>query len=706
MKMKLLLIITLFGIMGFLKESQKADLANIPNVMVNPGFESAKSGWEACPDDACVTPDSFTHIGSNGFNAYASWDADGVGARFRPSDHIGMPIPLRGKACYVRVYVENTGGAAGDYELAIEDISNNALITNIPIPVNASWQVIEAGFTCPVSNFRPYMVSTAASTTAIQSDNWYAGRDYRIGPVNDSAELMAHARYDGVGGCGWTILTIAASTWTDFPIDTGCPAPTVISTASGVSIDTTDDDLPTLVFDEALPVGKYTMEATLSATGNNTADDFISFCVTETGADPAVHGGCAGMVIENSSKVHSAFSSYSFEITSPVTKTFKIQALVTDNTVDPELINNDDGKEMTFKLYRYPTQSPRDTVTLETQDLTFSVRKNATQTSLVDNSFVQVEFNNELFDPSNSFDPVLYRYTAKRPGKYLFNWQVLGNSTTNRQIVKCFSDLYKNGSTHKRASYWDSNGTDLADSIAGHGSIIVDANVGDYFEVFSACDVLSGTWRINDSIATYFSGAPATQGLTQAVALVGSAHTIPTGSMMPFAATSAPDGWLLADGSSVSRSTYADLFAAIGTAYGTVDGNTFNLPDTRGKFLRGVAGGEVSDPDRASRIACNTGGATGDNVGSCQSSELKSHGHADTFSANQSSHLHGIGRTSARANPGASGGSGLYMLEDSPTGTFNSNSTDPSITVSGSVTDAGGNESRPINIYVNYIIKT
>ena len=51
------------------------------------------------------------------------------------------------------------------------------------------------------------------------------------------------------------------------------------------------------------------------------------------------------------------------------------------------------------------------------------------------------------------------------------------------------------------------------------------------------------------------------------------------GFVCPFAGTTAPDGWLICDGSAVSRTTYADLFAVIGTTYGAGDGNsTFNLP--------------------------------------------------------------------------------------------------------------------------------
>lgn len=54
--------------------------------------------------------------------------------------------------------------------------------------------------------------------------------------------------------------------------------------------------------------------------------------------------------------------------------------------------------------------------------------------------------------------------------------------------------------------------------------------------------------------------------------------------------------WLLCDGQAVSRTEYADLFALIGTSFGNGDGvNTFNIPDYRGKFLRGLGGNSAAD---------------------------------------------------------------------------------------------------------------
>jgi microcystin-dependent protein len=64
---------------------------------------------------------------------------------------------------------------------------------------------------------------------------------------------------------------------------------------------------------------------------------------------------------------------------------------------------------------------------------------------------------------------------------------------------------------------------------------------------------------------------------------------IPPGSVFPYAGASAPSGWLICDGSAVSRTTYAGLFAVLSTSHGSGDGSTtFNLPDYRWTFLRGM----------------------------------------------------------------------------------------------------------------------
>lgn len=73
----------------------------------------------------------------------------------------------------------------------------------------------------------------------------------------------------------------------------------------------------------------------------------------------------------------------------------------------------------------------------------------------------------------------------------------------------------------------------------------------------------------------------------------------PAGLVGVFARNTAPAGWLKANGAAVSRTAYADLYAAIGTRYGAGDGiNTFNLPDLRGEFIRGWDDGRGVDASR------------------------------------------------------------------------------------------------------------
>ena len=65
--------------------------------------------------------------------------------------------------------------------------------------------------------------------------------------------------------------------------------------------------------------------------------------------------------------------------------------------------------------------------------------------------------------------------------------------------------------------------------------------------------------------------------------------TIPTGGVTMYGAGSAPSGWLLCDGTAVSRTTYAALFAVISTTYGVGNGSTtFNLPNLKGKVPVGL----------------------------------------------------------------------------------------------------------------------
>ena len=95
---------------------------------------------------------------------------------------------------------------------------------------------------------------------------------------------------------------------------------------------------------------------------------------------------------------------------------------------------------------------------------------------------------------------------------------------------------------------------------------------------------------------------------------------VPSGTVLYFAGSAAPAGWLKANGAALSRTAYAALFAAIGTTYGAGDGrSTFNLPDLRGEFLRGWDDGRGIDTGRV--------------FGSAQADEFRAHNHVTNINA-------------------------------------------------------------------------
>ncbi|MCK9345120.1 MAG: phage tail protein, partial [Candidatus Pacebacteria bacterium] len=139
----------------------------------------------------------------------------------------------------------------------------------------------------------------------------------------------------------------------------------------------------------------------------------------------------------------------------------------------------------------------------------------------------------------------------------------------------------------------------------------------------------------------------------------GAIDPAPIGSIVSYAGTVAPAGYLICDGSSLLRTAYPALFSAIGTTYGAADATHFNLPDLRGEFIRGFSNGRA-------------GVDVGRVFGSWQADELKSHTHT------------------------------AYVMAPGGSYAAYSNIAGPQ-TVTTSAT--GGSETRPRNVAMNYIIK-
>jgi len=189
---------------------------------------------------------------------------------------------------------------------------------------------------------------------------------------------------------------------------------------------------------------------------------------------------------------------------------------------------------------------------------------------------------------------------------------------------------------------------------------------------------ITGTSGTSDDAAITLSGNNAT--------LVNIANF--TGMIAPFAMTSAPTGWLTCDGTAVSRTTYSDLFTAIGTTWGSGDGtSTFNVPDLRGAFLRGTGSHGTSNMANGNDFA-------GPSVGSFENDQIQDHGHNLD---NQ------IGAT----NDFLGGSSADYGIRSSYSSTYLSSTIGPvsSTAWNGNGTPRVGDETRPFNAGINYCIK-
>jgi microcystin-dependent protein len=197
------------------------------------------------------------------------------------------------------------------------------------------------------------------------------------------------------------------------------------------------------------------------------------------------------------------------------------------------------------------------------------------------------------------------------------------------------------------------------------------------------------------------------------------------GAIKPWTKATAPDGYLLCDGGAVSRTTYADLFAVVGTTYGTGDDSTtFNVPNLQGKMPQGFDGNTynlagtggansvtvaVTNNQAATNATNQSVTVTGDiSNTSLTTAQLASHTHTATNSyvrGSSGNQAGGIARTSVNRDgqnivDNAGSGTG-HNHSHTLSGTLTGNIT---TSLTGSVTAAGTNSFSPF-VVVNYIIK-
>jgi phage-related tail fiber protein len=149
-----------------------------------------------------------------------------------------------------------------------------------------------------------------------------------------------------------------------------------------------------------------------------------------------------------------------------------------------------------------------------------------------------------------------------------------------------------------------------------------------------------------------------------------------TASIISFPMAIPPEGWLECDGASLSRETYADLFARIGVIYGSDDADNFNIPDLRGEFVRGWDHGRGID---AGRIFGDSQNYAIENI------------------------IGSLGKSRLYGN--ASGALNSFVTSGTPTGSGSSSSTVIGMNFDASRVVNTANETRPCNIALMYCIK-
>lgn len=205
------------------------------------------------------------------------------------------------------------------------------------------------------------------------------------------------------------------------------------------------------------------------------------------------------------------------------------------------------------------------------------------------------------------------------------------------------------------------------------------ADINTNFANLNSDKIETSTLDTDNTLANNSDAKIASQKAVKAYIDSQGANLAPTGAVTAYAGSSAPTGWLLCDGSAVSRATYATLFAITSTLYGAGNGTTtFNVPNLKGKIPVGF--------DAAETEFDTLGETGGEKTHVLTAAELAAHAHAIRLQT---------GTTTSGPYLGATGMTATGFANNAGTYTIDNNSP----------ADGAHNNLQPY-ITLNYIIKT
>ena len=287
-------------------------------------------------------------------------------------------------------------------------------------------------------------------------------------------------------------------------------------------------------------------------------------------------------------------------------------------------------------------------------------------------SYTKAESDNKYLTRSNNLSDLNNAATART------NLGVYSKTETDTSYAKRsnnLSDLNNSGSARSNLSVYSKAETDASyakksnnlSDLNNSGTARTNLNVYSKSDVYTKAQANSSyVGKSGDTMTGKLTlDSDPTSALHAATKQYADASGNPPGSVTAFAGNSLPIGYLKCNGALVSQSTYPDLFSAIGTTYGSGYFSTFRLPDLRGEFVRGWDDSRGVDLGRV--------------LGNFQTDEFKSHVHSvEVGTAN--------GINDGRLSSGDDFTKNVQWQNDTES--------------------AGGDETRPRNIALLYIIKT
>lgn len=329
----------------------------------NPDFENGTAKWVASTP-AHLT-EELTDIGagtkSGRYDPTANLDT-------LSTADVVVSNALEGKACLWEFYYNWPTGTLTHLNARVELSDGTDITTPIDLnPTTTTWGKFQVGFVCPSNGVTTPNLSIKATITATANanpiilDSYFLGEDKRRGVLGDQSELMG--KQSTVCSSFWTVTNTAFAAYST---TTGCTSTDVVTQKTSIAGPTgTAGPIWTLA---NLPPGRYVahfdlqVDPTVNIFSDYGATDAATCSDSNVGASAAI--GRVHYDAGTFSRQHMTLN-LDFEVTTTTTKTLRIcgRSSSGQNLLRPDIITG----ALTFELVRFPNQSPRDTVTLETQ---------------------------------------------------------------------------------------------------------------------------------------------------------------------------------------------------------------------------------------------------------------------------------------------------------------------------------------------------